>query len=101
MLLFRTLLFSDKADSHPWVFVIIEAHLAIVLVVVFMLKQRDPLCIIAHSTVVDYRLRNANTTELVCAVNKRCCCLAHEDHLIFGQLVGKRNNDFSLWLKES
>jgi hypothetical protein len=62
MLLSRALLFSDKTDSHPGIFVIIEAHLAIVLVVVFMLKQRDPLSVIAHSTVVDYRLRNANAT---------------------------------------
>ena len=69
LLLLRALLFSDEADFHPGIFVVIEAHLSIVLIIVLVLKESDPLGVSAHATVINYCLRDADTTKLVLTVD--------------------------------
>jgi len=101
LLLLWTLLFSDKANFHPWVFIVVETHLPVVLVVVLVLKEGDPLSIGAYATVINDCLGDADTSELVLTVNQRGGRLAHDDDLILGELVGEGDDDFLLWLKQS
>lgn len=82
------LLFSDKSNLNSWFFIVIEAHLSIVLIVVLMLKECDPLSISAYATIKNNRLRDADTSELALTVSQGCRRLAHDNDLILAKLVG-------------
>ena len=62
-------LLSFESDSEHGFFIVVKSHLAIVLIVIFVLKERNPLGICVYSTVVDNLLRYADTPYLVSAIS--------------------------------
>ena len=54
-----------KLDLEAWLLVVIDAHLTVVLIVFFMLKERNPLSVGVETSVQNNVLWNGDATDVL------------------------------------
>ena len=81
-----------KRDQEHGLLIIIFSHLAVVLVILFMLKQCDPLLICVQTAIQNNELRNGDTTNILF----KSLSLANESNSLIWNLRAQRNRHSSL-----